>query len=483
MKKLVYIHDGIALHPEWSLAEPVHFEMMDNEHIAILGRNGSGKTLLADMIAGRHPLKGDNPVYDFSSSTDPSRSTLASDNIAYVTFRDAYGGDTDRTYYLQQRWNQTEIDDEMPTVLQTLQRDALFTGQTLDTSFSPLTSHLPLNKPIVMLSSGELRKLHLFKALLRRPRLLIIDNPFIGLDAPSRTELVSLLTQLAQVSDLQMILVLTEPQDVPPFITHTVTLKDRRLTPKQAFTPQLKHPPRGLGGPLLSALSSQFSVNTSPIIRFNDVTIRYASKTILSHFSWTVCQGEHWAIQGPNGAGKSTLLSLICADNPQAYACDISLFGHRRGAGQSIWDIKQRIGYVSPEMHRSYQRNIPAIQVVASGLTDSIGFYRTLTDTQRRQCLHWMSIFRIDAFAERSFTHLSNGEQRLVLLARAFVKEPELLILDEPFHGLDQQNRDLAKKVITDYCRQEDKTLLMVSHYTDDFPSLIEHHLTLRPCS
>ena len=258
---------------------------MDNEHIAILGRNGSGKTLLADMIAGRHPLKGDNPVYDFSSSTDPSRSTLASDNIAYVTFRDAYGGDTDRTYYLQQRWNQTEIDDEMPTVLQTLQRDALFTGQTLDTSFSPLTSHLPLNKPIVMLSSGELRKLHLFKALLRRPRLLIIDNPFIGLDAPSRTELVSLLTQLAQESDLQMILVLTEPQDVPPFITHTVTLKDRRLTPKQAFTPQLKHPPRGLGGlpSQLSVLSFQLTLLLSSVSTMSPSATPQRPSSVTSH--------------------------------------------------------------------------------------------------------------------------------------------------------------------------------------------------------
>ena len=142
-------------------------------------------------------------------------------------------------------------------------------------------------------------------------------------------------------------------------------------------------------------------------------------------------------MSGDNGSGKSTLLSLVCADNPQAYACDISLFGHKRGSGESIWDIKRHIGYVSPEMHRSYKQNIPAIQIVASGLKDTIGLYVRPNEAEREQCRKWLEVFGIGHLADRKFMEMSSGEQRLVLVARAFVKEPDLLILDEPLHGLD----------------------------------------------
>lgn len=331
-----------------------------------------------------------------------------------------------------------------------------------------------------MLSSGELRKLQLAKALLRRPHLLIIDNPFIGLDAASRDLLVDHLTYLASDQSLRIILVLTRKQDIPAFITHVVEVNDGCVGPSRPLQKKDSEPLVTNSPEVIVNNPTPSSSSSSPeVLHFNDVTIRYGTKTIISHLSWTVREGEHWAIYGPNGSGKSTLLSLVCADNPQAYACDISLFGHRRGSGESIWDIKRRIGYVSPEMHRSYHRNIPVIQVVASGLTDSIGFYRPLTDDQQEQCHRVMRLFRVDEFANRSFTTLSNGEQRLVLLARAFVKDPVLLILDEPFHGLDDANRAHVKTIIEDYCRQPGKTLLMVSHYRDDLPPAVTHWLQM----
>ena len=195
---------------------------------------------------------------------------------------------------------------------------------------------------------------------------------------------------------------------------------------------------------------------------------------------WTVRQGECWAISGENGAGKSTLLSLVCADNPQAYACDIELFGSRRGTGESIWDIKRRIGYVSPEMHRAYVKDIPAVDIVASGLHDSIGLYRRTRPDQRQQCLHWMEQFGIQAIADRSFLKLSSGEQRLCLLARAFVKDPELLVLDEPMHGLDTANREKVREIIGKFCRRPGKTMIMVTHYEDELPDCITDRLLLK---
>ena len=192
-----------------------------------------------------------------------------------------------------------------------------------------------------------------------------------------------------------------------------------------------------------------------------------------------VRRGECWALSGENGAGKSTLLSLVCADNPQSYACDISLFGRKRGTGESIWDIKRHIGYVSPEMHRAYLKNLPALDIVASGLHDSIGLYRRPKAEELEACRWWMDTFGIGPLHERPFLTLSSGEQRLCLLARAFVKDPALLVLDEPLHGLDTRRRALVRRIIEAFCRRPGKTLLMVTHYEEELPACIDHRLRL----
>lgn len=189
--------------------------------------------------------------------------------------------------------------------------------------------------------------------------------------------------------------------------------------------------------------------------------------------------GERWALSGQNGAGKSTLLSLVCADNPQSYACDIALFGQQRGTGESIWDIKKHIGYVSPEMHRAYQRDLPTLRIVASGLHDSVGLYVKTDDSQLDICRFWLRIFGLEGKEETSFMKLSSGEQRLVLLARAFVKDPELLILDEPLHGLDMTFRRRVKDIIETFCERRNKTLIMVTHYKEELPACIDHSLHL----
>ena len=215
-------------------------------------------------------------------------------------------------------------------------------------------------------------------------------------------------------------------------------------------------------------------------VKLNKVSIRYGDRTILKELDWTVHRGEKWALSGENGAGKSTLLSLVCADNPQSYACDISLFGRKRGTGESIWEIKKHIGYVSPEMHRAYLKNLPAIEIVASGLHDSIGLYRRPQPEQMDICEWWMDVFGIAALKDKAFLQLSSGEQRLALLARAFVKDPELLILDEPLHGLDTYNRRRVKKVIEAFCQRKDKTMIMVTHYESELPGTITDRIFLK---
>ena len=479
MQPIIEIQNGIPRHPQYRMKEPVNFILEKGEHIALVGPNGGGKSLLVDIIIGKWPLLMNEVNYHFSSSSE-----LVYENIKYMAFRDSYG-DSDANYYYQQRWNSQDM-EITPFV-----KDLLPEARDLalkETLYDLFGIEEMLDKHVVLLSSGELRKFQLVKTLLGNPRVLILDNPFIGLDAGTRSLLHGLLSRLIEVTHLQIILVLSKTDDIPSFITHVVQVKDRVCGSKVALQ-DYRLADMAERGPVLSAEKVQRILNlpykeecvgTEQVIQLNKVSIRYGERTILGDLDWVVNNGERWALTGENGAGKSTLLSLICADNPQSYACDISLFGRKRGSGESIWEIKKHIGYVSPEMHRAYLKGLPSIDIVASGLHDSVGLYKRSRPEQRAVCEWWMDIFGIAELKERNFLQLSSGEQRLVLLARAFVKDPELLILDEPLHGLDMRNKCLVKEIIEAFCCRKGKTLVMVSHYQEEFPSCITHSLHLK---
>lgn len=484
MKPIIQVTNGVPRHPSYRMKEPVNFVMEQGEHIALVGPNGGGKSLLVDILIGRWPLLMNEVKYHFPSSD----SGMVCDHIRYITFRDSYG-DADGTFYYQQRWNSQDM-EVTPLVRELLPeaKDKAW-GKTVNDLFG---IEEMMDKHIVLLSSGELRKFQLVKVLMNRPSVLILDNPFIGLDVAARDLLRHLLTDLIANTHLQVMLMLSREDEIPSFITHVVRVDGLVCGEKECIrTSPLE---RGQGvcherseetvGDVshtpLGPLSRGEDEKSPEIIRLNKVSIRYGQRTILKELDWVVRKGEKWALTGGNGSGKSTLLSLICADNPQSYACDIALFGRRRGTGESIWEIKKHIGYVSPEIHRAYLKNMPAIDIVASGLHDSVGLYVRPKPEQRSVCERWMEVFGIGELKDRSFLQLSSGEQRLVLLARAFVKEPDLLILDEPLHGLDTANRQLVRGIIDDYCRREGKTLVMVSHYEDEFPPCITHALHLK---
>lgn len=476
----VHIAGGVVRNPLVRLAEPVTFDFLAGEHIAIVGANGAGKSLLVDMLTGKYPLKEGELTYDFS----PSPTKTAYDNIRYIAFRDTYGS-ADANYYYQQRWNAHDQEDAplVSEMLGEVKDDAL--KQQL---FELFRIEPMLDKKIILLSSGELRKFQLTKTLLTSPRILVMDNPFIGLDAPTRELLFNLLEQLTRLGTLQIVLVLSMLDDIPSFITHVIPVNERKAGEKmereayiEAFRSQdVVAPMDELQKRILDLPYDNTNYTSDEVVKLNKVSIRYDNRTILKELDWTVMRGQKWALSGENGAGKSTLLSLVCADNPQSYACDISLFGRKRGTGESIWEIKKHIGYVSPEMHRAYLKNLPAIEIVASGLHDSIGLYKRPKEEQMAVCEWWMDIFGIAALKDTPFLQLSSGEQRLALLARAFVKDPELLILDEPLHGLDTYNRRRVKKVIEAFCSRRDKTMIMVTHYENELPGTITDRLFLK---
>ena len=419
----------------------------------IAGRNGSGKTLYIEQL----------------------RRQLASDSVRYIAFTDSYGVNVDGQYYLQLRWNQHDIDHETPTVGELLQRAYLLAGEDTEERremqqqlYSLFHMDDFLDKYIITLSSGELRKFQLTKTLFANPRLLIMDNPFIGLDAETRDQLKELLQRLAEEREMEIMLVIAKTDDIPAFADEIKETSPQETIPAHVLSDEKRDA-------ILSLPYHDNDYDCQRVVDMKKVTIRYGERTILKDVDWTVMDGERWSLSGQNGSGKSTLLSLICADNPQSYACDITLFDRPRGSGESIWDIKKHIGYVSPEMHRSYKRNLPAIRIVASGLMDSIGLYAIPNAQDYEKCRWWLNIFGIGELADRPFLQLSSGEQRLVLLARAFVKDPQLLILDEPLHGLDLWNRRLVKDIIETFCQRRNKTMIMVTHYQTELPNNITH--------
>ena len=410
------------------------------EQVALVGENASGKSRLASVFAGRNAAK-------------------------YITFRDSYGSYGDRNFFMQQRWNLFTLEGDPPSVGEALRQDAAESKdpeaalQRVEELTALFSMEPLLDKPLVTLSSGELRKYQLTRALLGGPEILVVDNPYIGLDPRTRGLLTELLTALS--GSMTLVLVLSRPAEIPPFITHVIPVEDGKAgekEPREAYLDRVLPP---------------------AVIRLRNVTIRFGERVILNSLNWTVREGEHWALTGANGSGKSTLLSLINADNPQAYAHDIELFGRPRGTGETIWDIKSKIGFVSPELHRAFQQDATTLNIVTSGHFDTEGLFRKPSEEQREIARRWMEEFGIGDLAERPFLRLSSGEQRLCLVARAFVKDPPLYILDEPLQGLDEPQRRRVKTLLDRYCGAPGKTLVMVTHYPEEYPGCIDHSLTL----
>jgi molybdate transport system ATP-binding protein len=493
---VITLCQGVGRNPATRLAAPVDFVLNRQEHVAIVGPNGGGKSLLVDLLTGRMPLREGSIAYHFpvaeegaSTSQSADRSaTSAYGNILVMKFEDAIGT-VENPYYYQQRFNSQDR-DESPLMRDSLPAEALQSSMLDDFMIRPL-----LDKRMVLLSSGEMRRYQLFRHLLETPCLLIIDNPFIGLDAPMREQLDQFFARLVAEGRVQVMMLLSRLEDVPEYMTHVVEVDHLTVGAKvtrAAYVAALTH--RRFEAPLSAveresllqlpvqplADLTRDGVPTDEIVSIRNLSLTLDEGRVLyGGLDWTVRRGEKWVVRGRNGSGKSTLLSLICADHPAAYACDISLFGRRRGTGESIWEIKKNIGFVSPEFHRAYHENFPAIEIVASGLHDSVGLYKRPRPEQMGICEYWMSLFGIAHLRDRLFLTLSSGEQRLCLLARAFVKDPALLILDEPFHGLDTYRRHRVMEIIETFCQRPDKTLLLVTHYEDEMPSGVDHRLTL----
>jgi molybdate transport system ATP-binding protein len=447
------------------------------QHTVLLGPNGSGKSALAAFIAGVGELvSGHRHVIEQLAwvSIEQQQALIEAEKQKdCADLLDIIPVPTKVREILFAQLSEQNIDQDL---LQRLYR--IF-------SLSPL-----LEKPFQGLSTGETRKLLLTRAILSQPQLLILDEPWDGLDQHSCQELNLLLEELAK--QLTLLLVVNRLSEVPAYCRQLVLLQagtlqwqnsvannlpellthiaQLRHMQQQALVLPVKDDDRFAPHPLDS---------NAPLVKLTQAKVSYGEQVVFSGLDWTIMPNHHWQVTGPNGSGKTCLLNLINGDHPQCYVNDIQVFGFQRGTGESIWQIKQYIGYMSNGLHLDYRVNCSVLHVILSGFYDSIGLYQTPTHKQKQLAQQWLALMALDEQQNRPFQQLSFGDQRLVLIARAMVKHPALLVLDEPCNGLDDINRLKVLALIELLAREGNTTLLYVNHHQEDVIPSITQHLSM----
>lgn len=452
----------------------INWRWSPGERWAIVGGNGAGKSALANIITDElRPQKGH---VTWRADIDPAHDIL---QLSFALQHQLIAHD--------KRFDDSELREDAFDTGTTVAA-AILQGKPRDQRFAQLIKqcgieHI-LDRGIRFISTGESRKTLLARALFSPPKILLLDNPYEGLDHRAQTEMKQLLDQLL-TSDQPTLLLLQQSEDVPDGVTHLMVLEAGRCIAsgrRDAVLAQDHATTASAIAALPPPRQREYQVPADkPLIQLQGVNVSYNSQPILTDINWCLDWGQHCSISGPNGAGKSTLLSLIYGDNHKGYGQALDLFGRRRGTGESVWDIKQKFGVVSTQLQLNHTDRTRVIEVIASGLYDSIGLYQQCSGQDRDLALQWLRILELDALAEKPFNQLSFGQQRLTLLARAMVKSPLILILDEPCIGLDKAHRQQILALIDQVAAQSDTHILYVSHTASERPECINQQLMLLP--
>jgi molybdate transport system ATP-binding protein len=469
------------------LAEGLSFFIDDHEQWALVGANNADGSILLDILASRYHLSSGTLRYHFDPehSSAFEKSKLIGYVAAHYHFRSL---SNTSSFYYQQRYNMTgeEDADTVGEFLYDIEQRSESQSSRLEWSFDRVVSRLQLEsmieKQLIFLSNGETRRVMIAAALIRNPKLLLLDHPLTGLDAATRMDFNNLLSEI--IASGIHVVVSTSAEEIPVAITHVALMQDRKIIstrPISSFklSDMPSIPSLFVDGAELRSLIKAHHEAYDVIVGMRDVNVNYGDSQILNGVNWEVKQGERWSLRGHNGAGKSTLLSLINGDNPQAYSNRIVLFDKPKGPGVSIWSLKKRIGYVSPELFRYFPTGHTCLDVIESGIHDTLGLFRKNDPSNKLLIVRWLKLLGIEEVIDQSFDQVPFGAQRLCLLARALVKNPVLLILDEPCEGLDIVQQRRFVHVIDELCKNSDVTLIYVSHYQDQIPACVTRSIEL----
>jgi molybdate transport system ATP-binding protein len=436
----------------------------------VVGPNGSGKSALGAALTGEFPVTRG----EFESGSRVAVVSL--EEQSQLIARERQRDESHLT---------DEVDDGTPVheMLSEDSKDPVLLGRLIESlGMEPL-----LDRGFRKLSTGETRKVLLVRALTSQPRVLVLDEPFEGLDIQTVPKVREILESLS--GDLALVLCLNRIEEVPDFTTHAIRLEHGRIAQRfdcdsgkdarslltqisQIRSRDLTLPP--------AELSSEIPLNEDgSLVRLVDARVAYTDNVVFKDLNWTIRPGEHWQVKGPNGSGKTCLLGLVTGDHPQCYVNDLRLFGRKRGQGETIWQLKAHMGFVSTSLHWDYRLSVGVRNVIVSGFYDSIGLYQKATDRQLGIADDWLALLGLQNKATVSFSKLSYGEQRVLLIARAMVKHPPLLLLDEPCLGLDDANRQLVLALTERICDEGNTTLVYVTHHDEDTIRNISNELVL----
>lgn len=447
---------------------------------AVIGRNGSGKTALARLLGRQIAIASGELRY--ADGFDATR------DIAYVSF-ELQKNLCERDQHLDMSELSESAFDAGTTAY-----SAILQQRAEPNNFSELIRDYGLDSlletGIRYLSSGEMRKVLILRALLEQPRLLVLDDPLEGLDRHMRQQIARLLER-AMTHGQQTLLLSRRKQDVLAPVSHILIMDELdivaagprdEIIASRAWRELFPQPP-----PLPATLPAPEPARTvfipepgQALIEAHQLCASFQGKAVLQNIDFCLGYGEHIAISGPNGCGKSTLLNLVSGENHKAYGQDIKLFGRQRGSGETLWQVKSRFGVVSNAIQARYIRGWNTLGVVISGFYDSIGLYQNYAASERKAALEWLDALQIADTATQRFHTLSYGQQRMVLLARAMVTYPPILILDEACTGLDDYNRQWVLRMVDHIAGHSSTQLIYVSHLSDELPSCINRELVFR---
>lgn len=466
-----------------------NFTVNKGEHWCIFGPNGAGKTCLGRLLAGQ--VRQTSLYVQYVKDFDPRL------DIHLVSFEEQQ-----RLWQRDDRFDISEYSEsaqDQGTTVESLLRSSRSLRHQDESLVEELMLELALlplrNQGIRFLSSGQMRKVMLARALYAHrdavPQLIIMDEPLESIDKESRPRIVACIGRFL-TADNSSVQFIRRQHDLPAYATFMGVMSGLQIT-AQGQRAQIeagkiyqamiaRRPPRITAIPVpatgTGATASAQSALLEPLIELRNVSASYGDKTILSNIHWRMLPHHHVLIDGPNGCGKSTLLSLIDGENHKGFGQELYLFGRRKGSGEAVWDIKARFGLVSNELHNKYVKGWRVLEVVVSGFFDSVGLYDNSGSTQSNTAMAWLNAFGIADLHRHYYHEVSFGIQRLVLLARAMVKGPTILVLDEPCVGLDDYHRELILQALDLIAAQSPTRLIYVSHVVGEQPACINQRLS-----
>ncbi len=326
----------------------------------------------------------------------------------------------------------------------------------------------------VQLSNGEQRRLMLARAILKRTPLLVLDDPFAGLDPRMQGRLRDLLSELAKRGWTLVVMVRNE-DEIPPCATHRLRLKARKIVAQGAFRAEGVSEAEDLTFP-----PNPKSLSTPVVLSVRGLSLEVGARVLFGGLDWEVHEGERWVVVGPNGCGKSTLLSLITGDNPMAYACDVERFGKKPGPGVPLWSLRSRMASVSPEA-QAFLDGTQTVEAAAfSGIFDKEGRRKRPTPHQRKKGLALLTALGLHEKLREPLGTLSTGLVRLVLVVRALASEPDLLLLDELCMNLEAPERKKLLRLLDRLFKATaGLTVVCIAHRKDHIPPHFDYVLRL----